>query len=96
MLKFKVIPDEGPEYEVEVKPRDVLTWEKTTKGGKSINEWLVDPDYVNAYKLVHLAVWRQGLFKGSLKEFEAQHEIEGIGKDDEEPDPTQSDQSPES
>lgn len=94
MFTFRVRPDGGDEFEVKASTRDVLTWEKTTKGNKSYVDLLREPNLVDYYKICHLAAWRQQLFTGSLKEFEDQHDIDlATGEDhpeqDPEPDPTQ-------
>lgn len=92
MITFKVTPDDGAPYKVTATSRDVLTWEKTTRD-KTFNDFLENPDYPNAFKLAHFACWRQGLYKGSLAEFEKTCEVVGVGADEEEeegePDPTQ-------
>lgn len=92
MFTFKVVPDNGEPYTLKAGTRDVLTWEKTTKG-KTYAQLVAEPNLVDYYKIAHLAAWRQQIFTGSLKEFEEQHEIDlSFGEEDaadEEPDPTQ-------
>jgi hypothetical protein len=53
-----------------------------------------EPNLVDLYRVAHLACWRQGLFTGSQKDFEASCEVTGLMDDEEadvEPDPTQPD-----
>lgn len=97
MITLKVIPDNGEAYVVTATSRDVLTWEKTTKGGRSFVDLLQSPTLVDFYRVAHIASWRQGLTTAkNLQEFEATCEVEGIDdEEDGEPDPTQSGQSPE-
>jgi hypothetical protein len=95
MITVKVKPDDAPEYEVTATSRDVLTWEKTTQGNKSFIDFMSSPNLVDLYRIAHIASWRQGLFAGTLKEFEASCEV--IFEQDEqegEPDPTRPDLSP--
>lgn len=95
MFTFKVVPEDGDPFIVKAGTRDVLTWEKTTKGNKSYAQLMAEPNLVDYYKIAHLAAWRQQLFTGTLQEFEKTHEIDlTSGEDeiqepvDEEPDPT--------
>ena len=96
MITLKVTPDNGEAYQVTATSRDVLTWEKTTKGNKSFLTLITEPNLIDFYKLAHLASWRQGLFTGTFQEFEAQCEVTAEMEEeaDEEPDPTQSAASP--
>jgi hypothetical protein len=87
MISFKVTPENGEPYRVTATARDVLTWEKTSKG-KSFTALMSDPHLADLYRIAHLASWRQQLFTGSLPDFESTCEIDM--EDDEEPDPTQS------
>lgn len=89
MITLKVTPDTGEPYTVTATSRDVLMWEKTTQGNKSFFGLVKDPTMVDLYKVAHIASRRQGLFNGSLQEFENSCEVEGE-TEDEEPDPTQS------
>jgi hypothetical protein len=97
MITVKVKPDDAPEYEVTATARDVLVWEKTTNGSKSFIDFMSAPNLVDLYRIAHIAAWRQGLFAGTLKEFEQSCEV--IFDEDEqegEPDPTRPGPSPES
>ncbi len=86
MFDFKVTPDGGEQFELTAGSRDVLQWEKTTKGASfgSIAEGLRITDL---YKIAWISAKRQNLFDGTLAEFEG-----GVGlefEENEEPDPTQ-------
>lgn len=85
MFDFKIQPDGGDEFTVTAGSRDVLVWEKTTKGASfgSIADGLKLADL---YKIAHIAAKRHGLFNGTLAEFEASCELDMVAQ--EEPDPT--------
>lgn len=98
MFTFKVVPETGSPFIVKAGTRDVLAWEKTTKGNKSYAQLLAEPNLVDYYRICHIAAWRQQLFTGTLKEFEDSHDIDlATGEDrdeqDPEPDPTRPDHS---
>lgn len=86
MFEFKVRPDHAEPYEVTATSRDVLVWERTTKG-RTLQALAGDPAMVDMYKIAFLASQRQGMFHGTQQEFEAQCEIDF--EDEPEPDPTQ-------
>lgn len=87
MFEFKITPEHGDSFEVTATSRDVLVWEKTTKGRtmKSLRDDLAINDL---YKIAHLASKRQQLFTGTLQEFEETCDLDF--EEEEEPDPTQS------
>lgn len=85
MFTFKVTPDDGDAFEVESTTRDILRWERTTKGASA--HQLQEPSFTALYKIAHLAAQRTGQFAGALKEFEDTVDLEVVG--DEDPDPTQ-------
>lgn len=92
MITLTVTPDGGEPYTVTATSRDVMTWEKTTKG-KSFVDLINEPTLTDLFKVAHLASWRQGLYTGSFQEFEKSCEVTGLmddEEDDEEPDPTRS------
>lgn len=95
MITLKVTPDGGEPYTIVATSRDVLAWEKTTKGNKSFVDLINEPNLMDLYRVAHIASWRQGLFPGTFQEFEASCEVEGGVEEDEEPDPTRSGASPE-
>lgn len=91
MITLTVKPDNGEPYTVTATSRDVLTWEKTTKGDKTFVDLLNSPSLVDFYRIAHIASWRQGLTTAkNLQEFEATCEVDAPLEDDDEPDPTQS------
>jgi hypothetical protein len=90
MITLTVTPDNGEAYEVTATSRDVLTWEKTTKGNKSFVDLMNSPNLMDLYKVAHLASWRQGLYTGNFQSFEETCEVTAAVEADD-PDPTQSD-----
>ncbi len=76
MIDFELSID-GQEEKIKVTAtaRDVLTWEKTTKGG-SLIELLANPKMADLYKVAHLAAWRQKVFQGTLAEFEERCDVD--------------------
>lgn len=89
---IKITPDDGEPYELKVTARDALLWERTGKDNPSILAYLSYPSMIEAYRLAHIVAKREQRFDGSLKEFEASHELALVTmmSADEEPDPTQS------
>ncbi|MCW6008504.1 hypothetical protein K1W54_28765 [Micromonospora sp. CPCC 205371] len=85
MFDFKITPDGLEPFEVTAGSRDVLKWERTTKGAsfKGIAE---DLKMTDMYKVAWIAAKRQGLYEGTLAEFEDDCEIDFEETD--EPDPT--------
>jgi hypothetical protein len=91
VITLQVTPDDAEPYTVTATSRDVLMWEKTTKGDKSFVDLVQSPNLVDLYKVAHLASHRQGLFTGPYADFEATCEVTGVDdEEDEEPDPTRS------
>lgn len=95
MMTFEVTPDDGDTYRLEAGSRDVLTWEKAGKGrsfgqlgsGESMR-------MEHLYGLAYYAARRQGLFTGSLAEWEQSVELMPVKDDDDEEgtvDPTRPD-----
>lgn len=92
MITLRIVPDDGTPYLVTATARDILVWEKTSKDKKSFQDLVRDPKLEDLYRVAHLASWRQGLYTGTLAEFEKSVEVEGVTDDDLEddaPDPTQ-------
>lgn len=85
MFTFTVRPDGAEPYQVEASTRDVLNWERTTKG-VNLRKLEEQPSMVDFYKIAHFALRRQQLFAGSLDELMETCDIE-VEKE-EEPDPT--------
>lgn len=89
MFTFKVKPDDADEFEVTAGTRDVLVWERTTKGASFGAVGQGDLKMVDLYKIAHIASRRLGLFTGDLKAFEETCEI--TFEEEGEPDPTRTD-----
>ena len=88
MIDFKVQRDGGDEFEVKATTRDVLLWEKAKPGKRAFSNFAGGASMVDMYSLAHTAARRQGLFDGSLQEFEESCEL--VFEDPEgEADPTQ-------
>lgn len=86
MFIFEIAPDDGETYEVEAITRDILKWERTTKGASASQ--LSEPSMATLYKLAWIASQRTGQFAGTLKDFE--DSVDLGTRTAEEPDPTQS------
>jgi hypothetical protein len=90
---IEIRPDGNEEpYFLEVTARDALLFEKTSRKGMTIFDYLTKPSMTELYRMAHLVAKREQRFTGSLKEFEAAHEcvVQFRDEDDEEPDPTRS------
>ncbi|GAB3817471.1 hypothetical protein [Kribbella italica] len=88
MLTLQITPDGAQPYSVTATARDILSWEKSTKGSKTFIELMASPTMVDLYRIAHLACWRQGLFTGNQREFEDSCEVT-FEEETEEPDPTE-------
>lgn len=86
MITFTIAPDLAEKYEVVATSRDVLNWERTTKGG-SMKQLMEELHLSDLYKVAHFAAKRLSLTTETLKEFEANNDLEF---ETEEVDPTQS------
>ncbi|MEV0902891.1 hypothetical protein [Actinoplanes sp. NPDC049802] len=87
MFKFNVTPDDGPAYEVVATTRDVAKWERTTKGA-SLAGLQSDMKAVDLYRIAYHASVRQGLYAGTLADFEDSTDLDVLDLED--PDPTRS------
>lgn len=85
LITFTVTPDAGDEYEVEAVSRDILNWERTTKGA-SFGKLADEQNMADLYKLAYFAAKRSGHFTGTQQEFEASNDL-GFEMESE-PDPT--------
>lgn len=74
MIDFKIVMDSGDEFEVTASGRDVLNWEKTTKGA-SMKALMDELKMTDLYKVAFFASKRTGNFTGTLQEFEAQADL---------------------
>lgn len=88
MLNFRVMPDGGEPYEVTATTRDILKWERTTKGA-SFHGLQRDMHIADLYRCAYYAAQRLGLFAGSAVAFEDTCDIDILDDQEEEPDPTQ-------
>jgi hypothetical protein len=86
LFDFKITPDDGESFEVKATTRDVLKWERTTKGAK-FSDIADGMKITDMYKIAWLASGRQNLFNGTLADFEDSVDLEF--EEEEEPDPTQ-------
>ncbi|TKG58050.1 hypothetical protein [Prauserella endophytica] len=87
MIDFKIRPDGGEPFEVTATTRDILNWEKVTKGA-SLKQLMEDLHAGDLYKVAHFASKRTQQFTGTLQEFEQSCDLEF--EIEEEKDPTQS------
>jgi hypothetical protein len=84
MFRFKVRPDDGEEFEVTATTRDIAKWERTTKGA-SFAGLQNDMKVTDLYRVAYHAVNRQGLYDGTMKEFEDACDLDILDADDEDP-----------
>lgn len=86
MIDFKVVPDAGEPYAITATARDVLRWEKTSRG-KTFQGLMDNLSMVDLYALAWHASIRQGQLARdvSLKDFEDTHEVEFEGETDLDP-----------
>lgn len=84
MITFKLTDDAGTELIVQAKARDVLNWERTTKGAK-FGDLADGLEFAHLYKIAWFAAKRTSVFTGDLKEFEDTYDVEPEGEDDEDP-----------
>lgn len=76
MFEVKVRPDNEDEYVIEVTSRDVVKWERSTKGASLSKLTGEGGSMEDAYKLTHFAAQRNDRFSGSLTEFQETNDIE--------------------
>ncbi len=88
MFKMKITPDGGEAFELVTSTRDIAQWEKRNKGA-SFAGLQADMHMTDLYKIGHIAATRQGLYTGTLKEFEESVDIDMLD-DEAEVDPTRS------
>ncbi|WP_435582920.1 hypothetical protein [Amycolatopsis thermoflava] len=89
MIDFKIVPDAGEPYELKGTTRDVLSWEKTTKGA-SLKSLMDNPHMADMYKVAWFAAKRTSQFSGTLAEFESSVDLDfEFEEAEKEPDPTQ-------
>lgn len=89
MITVTVTPDGGDPYTVTATARDILTWEKTSKGNKTFVGFMADMNMTDLYEIARIASWRQGHFTGTKKEFEESCDVSFAEEEqEEEPDPS--------
>jgi hypothetical protein len=89
MFTFKVTPDGDESYTLVADSRDVLIFEKTSRG-KNLLTWRDSMSMVDLYRLAHIAATRQGRYEGKLNDFERDVVIDiQDDEEDESSDPTQ-------
>lgn len=89
MFTFKITPDGGGEaITFKSVSRDVLAWEKATRG--SLSGLLANRKMADLYRIAHYAGRRTGMVTVDLPEFEKSFDLDVIDDEDEiEADPTQ-------
>lgn len=85
MMRFDVTPDGGDTFRVVAASRDVLAWEKAGKG-RSFKQLGEEMTMAGLYGLSYFAARRQGLFSGTLPEWEESVDLMPVGDDDEDQD----------
>jgi hypothetical protein len=85
VFTFTLTPDDGEPFQVKATSRDVLVWERTTKGA-SLSSLLENRRMADLYRIAHAAGRRTGMVTVEAAEFERTHDLEMV--DDDEPDPT--------
>jgi hypothetical protein len=88
-MDLKVLPDDGEPYDLVVKSRDILAWERVTKG-MTFSKLQDDLNMGHVYNLAWRAASRTRKFAGTLEDFEENHDIDIVVPDDEDggPNPT--------
>jgi hypothetical protein len=56
------------EHQVSATARDILMWERTTKGA-SLQKFLADPKMEDLYQVAYKCAWRLQIFRGTFEEF---------------------------
>ena len=85
-IDFTVKPDGGEQYSVKATSRDVVVFEKVSKGRTLVN-LLEERAFTDLYRLAHIASKRQGMFTGTLQEFEETVDLD-FDLEDDDTDPT--------
>lgn len=81
MMRFDVTPDGGDTFRVVAASRDVLAWEKAGKG-RSFKQLGEEMTMAGLYGLAYFAARRQGLFSGTLPEWEESVDLMPVGDDE--------------
>jgi hypothetical protein len=88
MIRLKIMPDSAEPFEVTATTRDIVKWEKTTKGA-TFAAFQAEQKITDLYKIAFYAALRHGLYTGTLADFEDGVDLD-ILDDEDEPDPTRS------
>jgi hypothetical protein len=83
MMDFLVKPDGGEPYELTAHARDVLLWERAGRD-RAFSDFAKRLTMVNMYSLAYFAAKRQGLWTGTLAEFEERVDLETTSDDEDE------------
>ena len=85
MLKFKVTPDSGDSYEVTATTRDIMQWEKTSRGA-SFAKLQLEQKITDLYRIAFLASVRQGLYSNTAADFEDDCDLDMLSNEEDETD----------
>lgn len=88
MITFHLKPEHGETFDLEGTSRDVLLWERTTKGAQ-LAKIETDLKMSDLYKIAYFAMKRTRGFDGTQTEFEETYDLDFDME--EEPDPTRED-----
>jgi hypothetical protein len=90
MLRCQVFPDDGSPFEVAAYSRDVRAWEQQGRGRRFADFQQDRLTMTSVYGLTFIAAKRQGLWQGTLQEFEEGCDVMPMDEEDEagEADPT--------
>jgi hypothetical protein len=77
MFTFKVTPDSGEPYDLTVKSRDIVFWEKIDRN-HTVTRLENDPRITDIYSVTHVAAKRQGKFSGTLAEWEISVDLDSV------------------
>jgi len=70
MMRLEVTPEDGTDpYELVVTSRDFMIWERTGKN-RTFQSFMENISAVGLYELSHITARREGLFTGSLSEWQ--------------------------
>lgn len=89
MIEFVLTNDAGEEHKLTAKPRDILNWERTTKGAK-FSDFENGVSLEDLYKVAYLAAKRSlpDLVLGqSQADFENTYDVLPSGEDETDPTP---------
>lgn len=86
-MRMRVVPDGAEPYEVDAESRDVVAWEKAGRD-RAFAQFAERLRMSDVFSLAHVTARRLGRFDGSLELFETTCNVELVGDDEAEPDPT--------